>query len=281
MRDIAEWSRELRLEISASPYFQQHLEELGESRGGKPLRHPDVFLIADVELGLALQMQVAPGQPAATVRPLLSGQRHVYAWIQDETNRHMVRVARFYLTSRKGSQWPRALQAYSKLPSELRLYDVDPVTGMVSLGTPRVAADRRDLYLRTLTQTPPHEPVKQRDRATPGKWVVRVSRLGESPQPVILEIPNEVEGISSCQPEFQRTRGALNPQMTIRWEDLAKAAQEMDTRLYESGYADEDYEGRFRRLNWHVFDEDSDDYRESRTFKLNGLHHIVGLLNAG
>jgi hypothetical protein len=296
MRDITNWSKQLRQALRNSDDLKSHvisnLPDVDEKVQKREIQRI-AQLIVEVELGLTLLKEIAPEEAAISVSGLLSGYRFPVSFLQtdinlpsdinlqSDSNWFLVQKARFYLVHRKGNQWERSLSEYINIPEILRIYSLTDINQSPQLIPSSTYPRRWQLYRQTLSATPPHKKTKIK-LANPGYWYAKISHKGNAPIEVPINIPQAVSHqASSSQVSFHRTRTQENPAHTITLDELLISAQEMDSQLAKSRYDPENYYSRLQGIALRLYDDKSDDFSPGCELKLEQLIHIVGLLNVG
>lgn len=287
MRDISQWSKPLREALRKSLELKAYVEKtLPDAEANTQQREITRLaqLIAEVELGLTLLMEVAPDERATSVSALLLGYRFPVKALQSPENWLLVQKARFYLVRRKGRQWERTLTEYIKLPEIMRIFSLTDINDVPQLIPSSTYPQRLQLYRQTLSTTPPHKKRKVK-LATSGYWYAKVSHKGHTTVDVPINIPEAVANLAlSPQVSFHRTRTAVNPSRQITWEQLLQDAQEMDKKLAQAEYEPENYHQRLTGIALKLYDSSIDDFQPclpNTEITLDQLVHIVGLLNVG
>jgi pPIWI RE three-gene island domain Z len=284
MRDITNWSKQLRQELRNCDDLKSHVTS-NLPDDDRKVHNREIQriaqLIVEVELGLTLLKEIAPETSANSVSALLSGYRFPVAFLQSDINWLMVQKARFYLVRRKGNQWERSLSEYINIPEILRIYSLTDINQLPQLIPSSTYPRRQQLYRQTISATPPHKKTKNQ-LAKPGYWYAKISHKGNAPIEVPINIPQAVSHqASSRQVSFHRTRTQDNSSHTITLEELLISAQKMDSQLAESGYEPENYYSRLQGIALRLYDDKSDDFHPGCELRLEQLVHIVGLLNVG
>ena len=287
MRDISQWGKSLREALRKSldlkAYLQESLPDADVNIQQREVARL-AQLIAEVELGLTLLMEVAPDERATSVSALLLGYRFPVKALESQENWLLVQKARFYLVRRKGRQWERTLAEYIKLPEIIRIFSLTDINDVPQLIPSSTYPQRLQLYRQTLSKTPPHKKRKIK-LATSGYWYAKVSHKGHTTIDVPINIPEVVANVAlSPQISFHSTRTAVNPSRLVTLEKLLQDAQEMDEKLAQAGYEPENYHQRLTGIALKLYDSSIDDFQPSQLntqIKLDKLVHIVGLLNVG
>ncbi|BAZ02830.1 hypothetical protein NIES37_68430 [Tolypothrix tenuis PCC 7101] len=287
MRNISQWGKPLRQALRKSQELKAYVEEtLPDAEANLQQREIArlALLIAEVELGLTLLMEVAKEESATSVSTLLLGYRFPVEALKSDENWLLVKKARFYLVRRKGRQWERSLAEYIKLPEIIRIFSLNDINDVPQCIPSSTYPQRLQLYRQTLSITPQHKKRKVK-LATSGYWYAKVSHNGHSPVEVPINIPETVANLApSPQISFQRTRQGINPSYTVTLKKLWETAQEMDEKLAQAKYEPENYHQRLKGIALRLYDSSIDDFQASQAdteLELEQLVHIVGLLNVG
>ena len=276
MRDRSSWKQHLVLHLEKDPALVEHVRQFGYTDPTEEQRHVSRLarLIADVELGLTLLGEVDPNAAADDVRWLLSGYRYPIAPLAEDEIWARVQRARMYLVRRKGRYWRPALEEYLSVPIQLRCYDCPDAKSV-----PRCLSSggRVEVYHKALEHSPLHQPF-QPSWAPAGRLYARVRRDDDTPVVAPMDLPQDLLDRLPLGPYAvtRQDRGDQNPPIEVVWNDLREAAREMD-RQSEEPY----YEDALDRFVIKVRDIEGGTYRESAVIRLNGLLHIVGLVNVG
>ena len=283
MRNIAQWGKELRTALRSADELKEYVAmvfpDIAPKKQSKLIRQL-AELITEVELGLTLLKELAPNDPATSVSALLLGYRFRVECLLDEENWLKAQRARFYLIRRKGRQWERSLAEYIKLPETIRTFELNEPKDVPRLIPSTVYPRRQKLYLKTLSVAPPHKQQKIQ-LATAGTWYAKSSQKGNSPIEIPISIPEKVASIApSPTLTFKGNRQAKNPPHTVTLKELKQTAREMDDLLANS-QDEQNYHKRLCGIALKLMDESKNDFSTSTELKLEGLIHIVGLLNVG
>lgn len=129
-------------------------------------------LLCDVELGLSLLEQLAPGLPAHALWVLLTGYPfptpEKEEWTPDQLRR-LGNGRHLLLAYRSEYAWRRALERYRRIEPRLRRYEVDEGDARFTRREVTVCADRGEVYGLTLDRAPRHRTAQLR-WATPGEY---------------------------------------------------------------------------------------------------------------
>jgi pPIWI RE three-gene island domain Z len=283
VRNISQWSKELRAALRKSDELKEYVamtfRDLPLKKQSKLIQQ-FAELITEVELGLTLLKELAPNDPATSVSALLLGYRFQVECLLDEENWLKAQRARFYLIRRKGRQWERSLTEYINLPETIRTFALNDPKDVPQLIPSTIYPRRQKLYLQTLSVAPPHKQQKVQ-LATAGTWYAKSSQKGNSPIEIPISIPQSVASIAPLPTAtFKGNRQAKNSSHTVTLEKLKQTAREMDDLLANSKYK-QNYYQRLCGIALKLMDESNNDFSSSTELKLEGLIHIVGLLNVG
>ncbi|MGK7897697.1 MAG: hypothetical protein AB4372_29795 [Xenococcus sp. (in: cyanobacteria)] len=283
MRNISQWGKELRAALRKSDELKEYVAMMFPdlvSKKQSKLIQQLAALVTEVELGLTLLKELAPNDPATSVSALLLGYRFQVECLSDEDNWQKVQRARFYLIRRKGRQWERSLLEYINLPETIRIFQLNNPEDVPQLIPSTIYPRRWQLYLQTLSLAPSHKKQKVQ-LATAGTWYAKISHQGNSPIEIPLSIPQAVANLAqSPSVIFQSKRKAKNPSHTVTLEQLQQSAQEMDDLLANSKH-EQNYYQRLCGIAIRLLDKSDNNFHPSSELKLEGLLHIVGLLNVG
>lgn len=278
MRSIRSWCQDIAKKLRESSVLQDYVSPIVNRKVREREMKRLARLIVQVELGLTLLEQVAPGEPATSVAVLLSGYRYAISQLEDDVNWQIIQNARFYLVRVRGKHWERATKEYIELPQVLRVYSLDSVNCVPRLILSSTAQSRSQTYRQTLSRTPKHQTWTVK-LAVAGRWFCKVSQEGNAPVEVPVDIPAAVAAIadSSQEPLIVHFReDARNPPVTVTFEELLHTAQEMDYKHPKGNW----YE-RLHKIALHLYDAESNDFLAGNVLRLEQLIHIVGLLNVG
>ncbi|MFG2836396.1 hypothetical protein ACGFYE_15540 [Streptomyces zaomyceticus] len=269
-RDISAWSDRLEKEAKAT--------------GLEPLMQPlDLRVFFRVELGLYFLTEYMPGQSATVLRKVLDG----YLSAGPATAPLVRNLRRRMGPTARGGDWKVRLNEYCKIPPHLRMFELENsearrvVHGSVfrTRGS-AVLPGRAEAYMAALHDPVPYDLRTVREPAPVGVdlWFRRHDRKKER-----LRVPDWVAlptDTSLLQPKERRTRV---PFQNVTDDDLKQAAKEMD-RLLEGDprYCGEDFSGRLENMVFARVDAEAGLLRDGLgVFGIDGVAHIVGLMNSG
>ena len=268
MRDNTSWRSDL-------------LDQLDDAGFPSSIIGPDAFCA--IELGLHFLTTHVPGEPVGTLQPLLSG----YVKLDADIDAVLRRVRhRMGDVGRRG-YWRRLLNKYANVPPEWRSFArLDDPKFRVSDSTvfaakPTVYCPERAIVYDAAMGAPlEYRPVRQFPAATAGErysfdlddgrvdHVQFPARLPEGPPIGVLGAPTP------------RRRQRVE----VLFDDLERTASWIDGRL--ANRPDIRNRNWFERLTERVFFNAVDPNRAElvhrpRSFYLDGVNHIVGLMNSG
>ncbi len=278
MRNLSSWCYEITKELQNSKVLEEWVGSISNPKARKRELSRSAHLIVQVELGFTLLEQVALGESAAAVSAILSGYRYPILQLKDDTNWQLIQNARFYLVRVRGKQWERAVKEYIDLPQVLRVYSLASVESVPRLIGSSTAQARSQTYRRTLEHPPKHKHRKVQF-AKAGRWFCKVSREGNNPVEIPIDISSTVAAIANPaqKPLLVHFREeAHNPAVTITFEALLEAAQKMDAK-YPKG----NWHERLHKIELQLYNVKSNDFSPGHILRLEQLVHIVGLLNVG
>jgi pPIWI RE three-gene island domain Z len=283
MRNLTTWNKDICKALGETDELKEYVEidspDLNYRERKREINRV-AKLITEVELAIILLKAIAPTEPVSSVVALLSGYRFPHPALESEGNWQLVRIARFYLTHHKSSQWSRSIQTYLKLPDTIRIFSFTHEDEVPSQVPASIYPHRARLYYQTLSHTPSHQTI-QVNLATAGNWYAEISEQGHSPHQVPIYIPSVVANLAANAPVINFTpRSSENPSVTVTLAQLLDSAQEMDERLSGSNMR-ENYCQRLSGIELQLHDDLDNDFHRGDELKIDRLLHIVGLLNVG
>ncbi|MFF0460654.1 pPIWI_RE_Z domain-containing protein [Streptomyces mexicanus] len=260
------------------------LEEEAKATGLEPLLQPlDLRVFFRVELGLYFLTKYMPGQSATVLRKVLDG----YLSAGPGTAPMVRNLRRRMGPTARGGDWKVRLNEYCKLPAHVRMFELDnPAARRVVHGSvfrtrgSAVLPGRAEAYQAALRDPVPYETRPVREPAPAGAvlWFRRHNGKKER-----LRVPDWVSvtaRTSFLEPKERRTRV---PFPNVTDDDLKQAAKEMDRLLEDDPrYCGENFSGRLENMVFARVDAEAGELRdELGVFGVDGVAHIVGLMNAG
>jgi len=250
------------------------------------LRHaasPDVGasaleFLCQVELGLYLQEKLMPDIPAGHAWVLFSGYDFAKARGVElpATADRMLQVARYSLwTLRRGRVWRESLDRYQQFGRLLRGYDAPNTELPASRCALSVGADRWTLYEDLLRVAPPLVGTMLRV-AGPGPHAFSAGR-----SMAVVDLPVVLQAAPVAHDMDLKPLGGCEP-LSFHMDDLERTAAEMDAQ-YTSVHGDRGSHPRWlKRLGeFEMSTRQSDSFRRSREFTVDGIQHLLGIVGAG
>lgn len=257
------------------------VHELGEA--SFPKTEMGIAAFCAVELGLSFLHRYLPGEPVDSLQPVLSG----YVRVGELTDTVIRRVRhRMGDVSRRG-YWRTMLNRYARVPQQWRLFELasDPseeakepipfeLVGSV------FCPERMSTYEAAMTEPLAYRTVEPNPSAEPGKrysFRLRDNREVEVQFPRQLPTPRPITTITP-RPERVRTP------WDISFDDLERTAGWIDEMLAaRPDVTNRDWRRRLKEsIRLSAVDPGQRDLVDRpRTFRIDGLSHIVGLMNSG
>ncbi|QZY15140.1 hypothetical protein [Streptomyces decoyicus] len=269
-REVSAWSDHLVAEAKAT----------GADALMQPLAVGEFFRL---ELGLFFLMRHMPGQSATVLRKVLDG----YLIAGEETEPLVRNLRRRMGPTARSGQWRIRLNEYCKLPAHLRMFELESPSGRRvvsgSVFLPRGSAllpGREDAYRAALRDPVEYELRTVREPASPGAalWFRRRDNSTAT-----LRVPDWVDTLREPARLHPRSQRARAPFPDVTEDDARQAAKEMDLLLRDDPrYCREDFSGRLENMVFAQVDREAGQLREGLgVFSIDGVAHVVGLMNAG
>jgi len=243
--------------------------------GGAPLT---VEEMVDLELGLCLLQDLAPGEATSALWVLLSGYTFPIS-TSSEWNlkqRRMVGNACHLLPSFHGpSLWKRTIDQYREMPEHLRGYSVAE-DGTFTCKPVSVCPERFDTYSAALCSPVPHKP-KQIKWAGAGDY--RFPKRGQIDS---VRIPDDLI-FAPPMGHFFAGRSHKKP-VSVKWVELEQTARQMDVIESEKAVIESNrghWEKRLRRVRLELWDTQAPGLKETDTLTIDGLFHLIGMVSSG
>lgn len=235
----------------------------------------------DVELGLYLLCSATPGHTAQDAWTLFGGYPYSEVFGAQAADTHLrVMHGRHYLWDmRRRREWIRAVEAYLRVPEELRGYRLAGIDGAPEQREPSRAADRFKVYEALLT-TPPAFARQPLPLAGPGEYecYVRDRRYSVTfPAELLADIPapigHDLDGLPPC--------GGAPVEVT--WAHLEDAAAKMDAIEQNLPGKPNEWARRLRRVQLLIRDDARGKFAEPEDGRLrvDRLMNLVGMVGAG
>ena len=254
MRDTSQWRKRLKA-------IAEHLKKT-------ETRLP-FTAFCDIELGLYLLSQLAPGAPPHSLWVLLTGYLfpvpEAQNWLDEKYL--MLGNARHILTQfRSKYRWEEALKRYHQVDAKLRGFDVDEPLVNFSLRQVSICSNRKAIYEQTLRQPIPYSTRSIR-WASAGTY-----ECSDRNYRVTVKIPDEL--VFPAPAAHNLAGKTEKPAITVTRQALLKTAQWMDT-LSEGGW-----EERLSKVSLGLFNE-NDTLVSADQLTFDGLMHLIGMVSSG
>lgn len=238
----------------------------------------------DIELGLYLLFQLAPGAKANSLWVLLTGYPFPIAESQhwSEEQWQMLGNARHILTPyRSEYSWRRALERYRQVEERLRGYEVDEALEQFSRRPVSICSNRYQIYENTLSR-----PLRHRQDTL--RWITQagIYECVDGKYRATVDIPEE---LLFPQPLSHDLTGRTERQeIEVPWQELIDTARWMDSLLFpnligsqEESQKSQTWEYRISKVNLEVFAKDGVTLSRAETLTLDGLMHLIGMVSSG
>lgn len=267
MRDSSSWCAALVRELEDASFPQS---EMG------------IAAFCAVELGLSFLHRYIPGEPVSSLQPVLSG----YIRVGELTDAVIRRVRhRMGDVSRRG-YWRTMLNRYVRVPQEWRLFKLahDPAeevgaSTFFELVGSAYCPERMSTYEAAMTEPLAYRTVEPNPLAEAGR---RYSFRLTDNREVEVQLPRQLpapQSITAITPRTERVRTPWD----ISFADLERTAGWIDDVLAtRPDVTNRDWRRRLRDIRFSAVDPRRRDLVDRpRTFRIDGLSHIVGLMNSG
>lgn len=265
MRDRSSWHRRCSRQLT-----DVWPDDLGAFR---------VADLLDVELGLYLLQRVAPTRAALDVWPLLGGYPHSEALgdVRSDEQRLRILRARHHLwVLRRGHAWSEALEAYLRVPQQLRGYDLESVDAVPRRRVPARAARRFEVFEELLTSGPEFA-TRRVPLAGSGEHTFRAQDRLHS-----VEITDDLLlGALPRSHALDAAPAGRGEPVDVTWEELESAAAAMDAKEEVIGGSRSGWRGRLSRVRLLVRDEALGRFTRGERLRIDQLLHMVGMVGAG
>ncbi|WP_414944834.1 hypothetical protein [Amycolatopsis sp. cmx-11-32] len=235
----------------------------------------------DVELGLYLLCSATPGHTAQDAWTLFGGYPYseVFGAQTADTALRVMRGRHYLWDMRRRREWIRAVEAYLRVPEELRGYRLTGIDSTPEQREPSRAADRFDVYEALLT-TPPSFARQPLPLAGPGEYefYVRDRRYSVAfPPELLADIPapvgHDLNGLPPCG-------GAP---MEVTWAELEDAAAKMDAIEQNLPGKSNHWAHRLGRVQLLIRDDARGEFAapEDERLRVDRMMNLVGMVGAG
>ncbi len=267
MRDPRNWQKDLADKIKKS--WPQNEQVNGRELTGK------IHALCEVELGLYLLSQLAPGEPAKSLWVLLTG--YIFptltaSWSQEQLQ--MLGNARYLLSHlRSPYKWEGTLKTYRQLNERVRGYDVEEKLETPAAQRPvSICPERYEVYGKTLRSAIPHSQDSVR-------WGSEKTYLFPDDKNQISSVTIPKELVFPPPPRHSYAIKAKGDEVSVAWDELIATAKWMDER--NGGEKDSSWEAIMRRVQLDIFEDNSDVLKPVIRLTLKGLTHLIGMVSSG
>ncbi|MGW5789151.1 pPIWI_RE_Z domain-containing protein [Saccharopolyspora sp. NPDC003752] len=258
-----------------------HARLLGQLTPVWPDTLPDFSAgqMLDVELGLYLLRSAMPGHTAQDAWTLFGGYPYseVFGAQAADTSLRVMRGRHYLWDMRRRRAWTRAVEAYLRVPEELRGYLLASVDSEPTPREPSRAPHRFKEYEALLT-TPPKFARQPLPMAEPGEYEFYVRDRRYS-----VEIPAELlEGIPA--PVGHDLDGSVargGDPVEVTWAELEQAAASMDAIEQKLPGKPNEWARRLGRVQLLIRDDAAGEFTESGRLRIDRLMNLVGMVGAG
>ena len=264
MRDIQSWRKSIIRNISA------HWPE-GEA-------FLTVKEMADVELGLCLLQNLAPGESVSALWVLISGYTFPFSSSSEWTvkQRRMLGNASHLLPSFHGpSLWKRTIDQYRMMPEHLRGYAVAE-DGTFTCKPVSVCPERFDIYTAALCNPVLHQ---QKQIKWAGAGDYQFPKRGRLDG---VRIPDDLVFAPPTGHSF--TGRSHKKPVSVKWVELEQTACQMDSIEVEKAIPEGNkghWEKRLRRVRLELWDTQATCLKPTDTLTIDGLFHLIGMVSSG
>lgn len=235
-----------------------------------------------VELGLYFLATDFSGEPVGVLQPVLSGYVRVGPDLEAKARRARHRMGD---VARRG-YWRKLLNHYMRLPDSVRAFDRtdNPDRRVIdkTVFIPRPSSlcpDRDKVYAAALADPLAYRKTGQRQLAQAGKRYLFAVQGGTE----LVHLPDHLPASHGVQVLGTVPKRAREPWHVSLDEDLSRAAERIDAILeIRSDIRNRDWVKRLRKLRLSLADPDAGGLRAGAgEFTIDGVEHIVGLMNSG
>ena len=267
MRDSSAWRSRLLRDLDAAGFPEDIMPRAA---------------FCQVELGLYFLSQHFPGEPIGVLQPVLSG----YVRASDDL-RPVIRRIRHRMgdVARRG-YWRTLLNQYMRLPDSIRAFDrtdnparrVNDQTVFIARPS-SVCPERSVVYAAALADPLRYAAVPERPPAEAGR---RYTFLAAG-IPQVVQLPGQIppaEPVQALRPAPERQREPWTISFT---RDLKPTAAWIDEQLEQRpDITNRGFSKRLGDMRFAAIDPSAPDLVDrSDEFALDGVAHIVGLMNSG
>jgi len=226
----------------------------------------------DTELILTLMNDHLPGQNPELAWAILGG--HPFPALEQlsEASQRALALVRLRLPDVPGrSAWERNLSQYRRVPAPYPLYTFD---GTTLTSTDTSVLPERLQAMRGALETPPAWLRRPPHAASPGVYRFYLDR-----DPHEVEIPTRAVAMAKLAPRPIPEARTVRPPLRVTLDELEAEADWMDVVAPEGSIAAQDWGRRIRNIRLQEVTPTG--LLPGRTFTINGLFHLVGILGSG
>jgi hypothetical protein len=234
--------------------------------------------LIEVELGLTLLSEVAPGASARALWVPLSGYvfplPELYSSSQEYVR--MQGIGRHLLLAYKSARnWERALADYTRISELLRLYDVDLQTGNYSRRPVSLYPERLELYRQLCRQPLPYRERKLHP-ARAGRYLCLSKRRRAT-----VTIPEDLPLPSAWPPGHQLPERRRHEALTIPWSELLETAAWLDEQEARCQLPARQWRQALERIQLYLAPDEKTEFQAADALVLQGTLHMVGMVSTG
>lgn len=267
MRDSSGWLARLPKDLRAEGFPEQIMPVVGFCR---------------VELGLYFLTRHFPGEPVGVLQPVLSG----YVRGSEDLDAITRRVRHRMGDAARRGYWRKLLNQYMRLPDALRWFDrTDDPARRVNDDTvfatrpSSVCAGREDTYAAALDDPLVYRPASQYPPAEAGKRYAFTTAGATE----YVRFPDRLPAAAPL-PLMSPVPARRRERWTVSFAgDLAPVAEWIDEQLADRpDITNRNWKRRLDDLRFSVADPSAGQLRDGpEEFTIDGVEHIVGLMNSG
>src|SRR6266699_2065539 len=226
----------------------------------------------DTELILTLMNDHLPGQNPELAWAILGGHPFPALGQLPEASQRALALARLRLPDVPGrGAWERNLSLYRRVPAPYPLYTFD---GTTLTSTDTSVLPERLQAMRGALETPPAWLRRPPHAASPGVYRFYLDR-----DPHEVEIPTRAVAMAKLAPRPIPEARTVRPPLRVTLDELEAEADWMDAVAPEGSIAAQDWGRRIRNIRLQEVTPTG--LLPGRTFTINGLFHLVGMLGSG
>jgi hypothetical protein len=234
--------------------------------------------LVEVEFGLTLLSEVAPGASARAVWVLLTGYSFALPELCYSRQEHvqMLGIGRHLLLTYKSARnWEKALADYTRVSELLRLYDVDLQMGNYSRRPVSLYPERLELYRQLCRQPLPHRERKLR-LAHAGRYLCPSGRRRAT-----VTLPDDLPLPAAWPPGHQLPERRQHEALTIPWAELLETADWLDEQEAQCQLPARQWRQALEGIQIYLAPDETSEFRAADALELQGTLHMVGIVGSG